>query len=165
LSERHWSEALAKVLRASALADAGARSIAIAVLSTGGLAQTYAGAASKGQLDCEHAVRIARETTDPRLIANSLLALAEGYLQNGSTVEALQAGIEAAETFSRLGTLDLEWIAWSITARASQTAGQTQKAMEYAERAQTALARLEQLWGAGYYNSYLDRHDIQFYRK
>jgi tetratricopeptide (TPR) repeat protein len=99
------------------------------------------------------------------LIANSLLALAEAYFQNGSTVEALQAAIEAAETFSRLGTLDLEWIAWSISARASQSAGQTQKAKEYAERAQTALASLEQQWGTNYYNSYLNRLDIQFYRK
>lgn len=165
LSERNWSEAIAKARRASALADAGVRNIALGALSTHGLAQIFAGALSKGQLDCEQAVRIARETTEPRLIANSLLALAEAHMQNGDTVEALQAAIEAAETFSRLGALDHEWIAWSIAARASQSAGQTQKALEYADRAQTGLGRLQQQWGADNYNSYLDRRDIQFYRK
>jgi serine/threonine protein kinase/tetratricopeptide (TPR) repeat protein len=165
LSERNWSEAKAKAQRASALADAGVRNIALGAMSTGGLAQIYAGALSKGQLDCGQAVRIARETTEPRLIANSLLALAEAHLHNGNSVEALQAALEAAETFSRLGALDLEWIAWSIAARASQGAGQTPKAPEYAGRAQTALAGLEHQWGADNYNSYLNRRDIQFYRK
>jgi hypothetical protein len=165
LSERNWPEAISNAHKASTLAEAELRNIAVGVTSTHGLGQVFAGAPGKGRLECEQAVRIARDTTEPLLIANSLLALAQAHLQSGKSDEALKAALESQETFARLGALDHEWVAWLIAARASQSSGQTQGAQEYAAHAESVLGTLQQKWGADNYNSYLNRRDIQSYRK
>lgn len=165
VSEHNWPEAVSKAQRSSVLAGTEFRNIGIEATSTLGLAQVFVGAANEGRLRCEQAVRLARETTEPALIADSLLALAEAHLQNGKRAEALKASLESQETFARLGAQDHEWIALLIAARASQSAGQTQKSLEYAARAEALLGGLQQKWVADNYNSYLNRPDIQFYRK
>jgi tetratricopeptide (TPR) repeat protein/predicted Ser/Thr protein kinase len=165
LSERNWPEAIAKAQRALETAGTESKNLAAEATHTLGLAHVFAGSLSQGRLECEAAERIARESTEPALISNAQFALAQAYLQTGNSTEALKAALGSAETFSRLGTLDYEWISWLIAARASQSAGQTQKALEYAARAESILGQLQQKWGSDNYNSYLNRRDIQFYRK
>jgi len=164
LSERKWPEVEAKAQQAMALAGNEFKDVAIEATHTRGLARVFAGSSREGRLECEQAVKIARETTEP-VLADSLLALAQAYLQSGDSAGALKASLESQEMLSRLGKPDYEWIALLIAARASQSAGHTQKSLEYASRAESLLGGLQQRWGAENYNSYLNRPDIQFYRK
>lgn len=165
LSERNWPEAEAKAQQAMAVGVNEFKDVAIEAAHIRGLARVFSGKFREGTTDCEQAVRAARETTEPALRANSLLAVSQAYLQSGDSTAALKAAVESQEMFSRLGALDHEWIALLIAARASQSAGQTQESMEYAARAENLLGGLQQKWGAENYNSYLNRPDIQFYRK
>src|SRR6266850_481167 len=165
LSERNWPQAQAKAQQSLAVAGAGSRNIAIVATHTRGLAQVFSGALRMGLVECQQAVRIARETGEPALLANSLLALAQACLQSGDTAGALKAAIESHEMFSRLGALDHEWIALLIAAHASQSAGHTQDSQDYAARANSLLGDLQQRWGADNYKSYVKRLDIEFYRK
>lgn len=165
LSERNWPEAEAKAQQAVAVGGSEFKDVAIEAAHIRGLARVFSGRIRDGRVDCEQAVRTARETAEPALLANSLLALSHAYLQSGDSAGALKASLESQEMFSRLGALDREWVAWLIAARASQSAGQTQESTEYAIRAENLLRGLQQKWGAENYNSYLNRPDIQFYRK
>lgn len=165
LTERKWPEATASAKKALALSGAGFRDIAIEANRTLGLAQVFAGTPRKGRLDCERAVKTARETREPSLLAESLLGLAQADFESGDTDGALKASLESQQMLSRLGKPDHEWIALLVAARASRSAGQTEKSAEYASRADSLLQGLQQRWGADNYNSYLKRPDIQFYRK
>jgi serine/threonine protein kinase/Tfp pilus assembly protein PilF len=165
LSQRKFDAAVANAERAVTLSGSTLRNIAIHAIQTRGLALVFSGKSRLGLAECERAVGIARETPEPALLAHSLLALAEAYSQTGDSAGALKAALESHVTLSRLGTLDSEWIALVIAARASQSAGQTEKAREYAAGAEDVLARLEQAWGAETYSSYLKRPDIEFYFK
>jgi serine/threonine protein kinase/Tfp pilus assembly protein PilF len=164
LSERKWPEAQAKAQQSLALAGTSSKNIAIPASHTRGLAQVFAGATREGLAECEQTVKIARET-EPGLLANSLLALAQAHLQNGDSGAALKASVESIDILSRLGTLDHEWIALLIAARASKSTGHIQDSEAYALRANKVLGELQQKWGADNYNSYLKRLDIEFYRQ
>jgi tetratricopeptide (TPR) repeat protein/predicted Ser/Thr protein kinase len=164
LSERNWAAARVKAQQALLLGDKSLN-IAVEAMSTHGLALMFGGVSRDGKLECERAVSIARETTEASLLPNSLLALAQADLQSGDTAGALKASLEAQGMLSRLGKPDSEWIALLIAARASKSAGDTQNALEYAARADARLKGLQEKWGSDNYNSYLNRPDIQFYRK
>jgi tetratricopeptide (TPR) repeat protein len=165
LSERNWPQAQAKAQQSLTVAGTASRNIAIVATHTRGMAQVFSGALRPGLADCEQAVRIARETKEPALMANALLALSQAHLQSGDTAHALKAALESQEMFSRLGALDHEWIALLVAARASQSAGHTQDSQAYASRANTLLAALQQRWGIDNYKSYEKRLDIDFYLK
>jgi hypothetical protein len=165
LSERKWQEAEAKATQALSLAGAEFKDLANEAARTRGLARMFAGTPREGRLDCERAVKIAQETREPSLLAESLLALAQADIESGDSDGALKASLESQEMLSRLGKPDYEWIALLIAARASQSKGQSERSMEYATRAESLLKGLQQRWGADNYNSYLKRQDIQFYRK
>ncbi len=165
LSELDWRQAQAKAQKTLDLTGTELRNIAIEAMSTRGLARVFAGQVREGKADCEQAVKTAKETTEPGLMAKSLLTLSQAYLQSGDSGGALKASLESQEMFSRLGVLDHEWVAWLIAVRASEGSGETQQALKFAERAQTILGGLQQLWGTDNYNSYLNRRDIQLYRK
>lgn len=165
LSELDWPKAQAKAQSALALTGTELRNIGIEALSASGLARVFAGQVREGRADCDQAVKTAKETTEPGLMAKSLLTLAQAYLQSGDNAAALKTSLESQEMFSRLGALDHEWVSWVIAARASQAAGDSQKSVEYAGHAEAGLGGLQQKWGADNYNSYVKRQDIQLYLK
>ena len=132
---------------------------------TVGLAQALSGSSRQGQLKSQEAVDMARQSGDPFLLSDALLSLAEAMIESGNNAGALKNALESQELFARAGKKDGEWIAWLIAARASGSAGDSQKGGDYASRAQEVLSELQQKWGDNYYNSYLNRPDVQFSRK
>jgi tetratricopeptide (TPR) repeat protein len=165
LSENHWSEAINKSWRALELAGSQAKGIATESTFTLGLAEVFSGATREGRVNCDKAVAIARETGNPSLEADSLLALAQALIQSGDKTGALKASTEAQEILSRLGKHHYEWLAWLIMARANRSIGDSSKTPDCASRAENLLAGLQQQLGGENYNAYLNRPDIQFYRK
>jgi serine/threonine protein kinase/Tfp pilus assembly protein PilF len=165
LSERRFAEAQAKAQQALTLAGTQIKSTGIAATYTLGLAQALSGAAREGQLKCEAAVTMARQSRDPSLLSQALLALAEALVQAGDSAAALKASLEAQQLFARFGQQDSEWPACLVAARASRSAGDTERAHDYALRAESLLSGLQQKWGGDNYNTYLNRPDVQFSRK
>ena len=108
---------------------------------------------------------MARQADDPSLLSEALLALAESMVQSGDTAGALKTSIEAQQLFARSGKQDYEWVAWLVAARASRSAGDLQKATEYGSKAKDLLTGMEQKLGKDYYDTYLNRPDVQFSRK
>jgi hypothetical protein len=78
---------------------------------------------------------------------------------------ALATALQAQALFAQAGQQDSEWRAWLIAARASLLEGNQSKVQEYASRAGSQCAGLQQKWGAETYDGYLHRPDIQAYRK
>jgi len=165
LSERQFHEAQVKGQKALDIAADQLMSAAITATFTIGLAQSFSGASRQGLMKCQEAAELARHSGDPYLISEALLALADVMSKNGNTQGALKNSLESQEVFARAGRQDCEWLAWLIAAQASRSAGNTQKAHEYATRAQDLLSSLQQKWGTDNYNFYLNRPDVQFSRK
>jgi serine/threonine protein kinase/Tfp pilus assembly protein PilF len=164
LSERRLPEARATAQQALALAGHQVKSIANEATFTLGLAQALSGAFRQGQPKCQEAVEMARQSGDPALLSEALLTLAEVQDQSGDSQGALKTSLESQELFARLGKQDSEWLAWLVAARASRSAGDTQRAREYASRAENLLTGLQQKWGPDNFNTYLNRPDVQFSR-
>lgn len=162
LSERKFDEAQKNAQQALTLANSPQPPIQETFLI--GLAQVLSGAPKDGRLNCQKAVGMVTPSSDPALAAEARLDLAQALLQSGDSAGALKTSLEAQETFTRLGKQDYEWLALLIAARASKNTGDTQKARDYASRAQTLLAGFQERWGNANYNYYLNRPDIQFYR-
>ncbi|MGH9927921.1 MAG: protein kinase domain-containing protein [Pyrinomonadaceae bacterium] len=165
LSERRFAEAQAKARQALALAGTQVKSVGVAATYTLGLVQALSGPSREGRLKCEEALTMARQSRDPSLLSETLLALAEALVQTGDSAGALKASLESQELLARLGKQDYEWLAWLVAARASRNMGDTQKAHEYGSRAESLLSGLQQKWGGDNYNTYLNRLDVQFSRK
>jgi len=165
LSERRFPEAQANAQKALDLAGSQVKSAVIAATFTIGTVLAFSGASRQGLIKCQEAVELARQSGDPFLVSEALLALGEVMAQNGDTQGALKNSLESQEVFAQAGKQDSEWLAWLVAARASRSAGDTQKAQEYATRAQDLLSGLQQKWGTDNYNFYLNRPDVQFSRK
>ncbi len=165
LTERRFAEAQAKSQQTVAVAGTQVKDAAIAGTFTFGLAQGLSGASRQGLLKCQEAVEMARQSGDPSLLSEALLSLAEVMAQSGDAAGALKNSLESQEVFAHSGKQDYEWRAWLIAASASKSAGDSQKAHEYASRAETLLSGLQQKWGSDNYNTYLNRPDVQFSRK
>lgn len=165
LSERRFAEAQAKAQQAMVLAGTQIKSTGMAATYTLGLAQTLSGTARAGRVKCEEAVTMVRKSRDPSLLSEALLALAEALVQAGDSAGALKASLESQELFARSEQQDSEWLALLVAARASRSAGDTEKAHEYASRSESLLSGLQQKWGGDNYNTYLNRPDVQFSRK
>lgn len=129
-----------------------------------GLAQVLSGNASAGRANCLKAVGMITPTTDPAFAAEVRLALAEALLQTGDNQGALKAALESEQIFARLGNQTSEWLALLIAARASKKEGSLAQARDFASRAETLLAGLQQKFGADNYQTYLVRPDVQFSR-
>lgn len=165
LSERRFPEAKAKAQQASELAGTQFEDIAIHSRCTLGLAQAFSGAPQTGRPLCEQGVALAKERTNPTLLANALLALAEVMLKPGDAQYASTTALQAQEMFARSGRQDAEWHAWLIAARASQFAGNEPAMRDYAAHAAGLLSELQQKWGPEVYGSYSSRPDIQSCRQ
>ena len=163
LSERQFAEAQANGQHATSLAGPEQKHFAIPATFTIGLAQALAGSARHGEKKCQEAVALARQSGDPALLSEALLALAEAMIENGNCAGALGNALESLGLFARTDKKDLEWVAYLTAARASRR--DDQKGREYAVRAQELLSELQQKWGGDNYNIYLNRPDVKFSRK
>jgi hypothetical protein len=165
LSGRRFPEARAKAQQAMDLAGTEVRDLAAQAKYTIGLAQALSGGAQPARKLCEEAVALSREENSPRLVSSALLALAEVLLLGNDGAGALATALEAQAIFARSGQQDSEWRALLIAARASELAGNKSAMKDYASRADSLCAGLQQKWGAEAYDGYLRRPDIQAYRK
>ena len=164
LSERQINEARKPAQRALETASTNITSVATLGRSSLGMVEYLTGLRA-GVAQCHEAVKAARESNDPYLISETLLIQAEALLHQRDFEGAIKAALESQEFAARIGKQDSEWISYSIAAQAAHNLGRPQEAQDYASRAETALAQLEQHWGADNYKSYLDRPDIQISRK
>jgi eukaryotic-like serine/threonine-protein kinase len=165
LSERRFADAQAKARVAIQLASEAVTSSATGGRSALGMAMSESGASNTAKQTCEEAVELARQSADPYLLSEALLALAHVLNRTGDNSGALQAAMESQQLFARSSKQDSEWMAWLIAASATAKTGDMSKAHEYATRAESLLSSLEQQWGSDNYRSYLTRPDIQFSRK
>lgn len=163
LSERRFAEAKAKGQQSLDLAGNQYPDATLQAKLAIGLAQALSGAPQPAKKLCEEAVATAKDLNNPRLISTSLLTLAEVLLGNDAP-RALTTALEAQAMFAKAGQQDSEWRALLIAARASQLSGRN-TTQEYASRAGSQCAGLQQKWGDEAYNGYLSRPDIQAYRK
>lgn len=161
LSELNFSDAKKKGRRA--LSFGGSQPIM--ETSTLGLAQAFSGSRGEGRLLCDKAVELATQFGDPAFQSEALLALAQAMFLNGDQAGALENSLRAEELFARIGQLDREWLALTIAARAARLTGKPEQAREYATRAKEILSGLQQRWGSENYKTYLNRRDIQTFRK
>jgi len=165
LSERQFPEARAKAQKVIVVARDQLKNRTIPAIFTIGSSEVLSGASRQGEMKCQQAVEMARQIGDPFLLSEALLSLAEAMVENGNSTGALKNALESQELFARAGRKDGEWLAWLIAARASLSAGDNPKSMEYASRAQEVLSQLQQKWGDDNYNNYLNRPDVKFSRK
>lgn len=130
-----------------------------------GLAQSYGGAAEAGIQQCTEAIKIADGLHDSLQLAQAQLALAQTMLLAGDAKRGLSSALQAQATFARSGQKEPEWRALLIAALASKDGGDRGKAREYALQASESLSKLEQRWGTANFNGYLNRPDVQRFRK
>jgi tetratricopeptide (TPR) repeat protein/predicted Ser/Thr protein kinase len=165
LSQGHWADAQAKAQKAEKLAGAELHGTAAEASLTICVAQALSGAVKSGEAKCQQAFDAARQANDPAVLAEALMALATAMDQTGDAPGATKNALEAQQIFARAGRHDCEWLAWLVAARASKATGDTDKAREYASKAQAILSGIQQQWGNDHYNSYLNRPDVQLSRK
>lgn len=165
LSERRFPEAKAKAQQAIEVAGTQFEELALQSRYTIGLAHLRSGTPQAGRPLCEQAVAMAKEKSNPGLLANALLALAEVMLKAADAQNASTNALQAQTMFAHLGRKDSEWHAWLIAARASQLAGNEPVMHDYASRAAGLLSELQQKWGPEVYGGYSSRPDIQSCRQ
>ena len=129
------------------------------------LAESYSGAKAAGQKTMVEALDLVRQLNDPAKLATAQLAQAVVALLAGDSQGASSYALQAEEVFARLGQPASDWQALLIAAQASENLGDKNHAREYAMKAKDTLSKLEQRWGSENYNSYLNRPDIQRFRK
>jgi tetratricopeptide (TPR) repeat protein len=162
LSQRQFAEAISRADQANELGGTFKRFAAVANF-TSGMAQVLSGSA-KGQAKCQQAVADARETNDPWLLAEALMAFAEARLETHDREGAYKAAVEAQELAARIGSPDIEFNACLLAVRAGAGDEDSAKIRSYTERADKLLAGLQQQWNQNDYQSFLNRPDIQFSR-
>jgi ATP/maltotriose-dependent transcriptional regulator MalT len=165
LSELSLREAKARAQQALDLATSQYKDIAVRAGSTLGLADALSGKAREGKPLCDQAVSLAKETGNPLLLSNALLALAEVWLQIGDAQNALTTALQAQTGCARFGQLDSEWRAYLIAGLASHQAGDEQSAHRYASEAARLLSSLQERLGVEDYRSFLARPDVRSLRK
>ena len=161
LSERRFSEARAKAEQALALAGSIYQDVATESQRVLGLMQVRSGATRAGLASCERAMAMAARSGDPWMSSEAQLALAEAKLENGDAQGARELAQQSLESFARSAQAASEWRARLIMARAARSSGDEPLAREQAARAAELLSSLEQRWGQEYYQTYLNRPDIQ----
>jgi tetratricopeptide (TPR) repeat protein len=165
LSQRQYADAMAKSRRAIELDDSRVKHAAIEARSVLGLAQALSGARAEGKKSCLEAVEMAAHSSDPKLLSNAMLALAEALLENGDLEESQTNALRAQKRFADASHQESEWRAWLIAGLASRRLNKLDEARERLSNAGNALNGLEKRWGTDHFNSYLARPDVQFYRK
>jgi len=164
LSERNYSEAKKNAQLALDVSASQFPDVILQAKYCMGRAEAFSGALQAGKKSCEEAVVMAKKVNAPQLISSALLALAEVLLIANDSKGALENALEAQKMLARSGQEDSEWRALLIAARASDLTGNKSAAYDYASRAGSLCAGLEQKWGKEAYEGYSHRPDIQNYR-
>jgi tetratricopeptide (TPR) repeat protein len=164
LSERNYPEAKKSAQLALDVSASQFPDVTLQAKYCIGRAEAFSGPPQAGKKLCEEAVAMAKKANAPQLISSALLALAEVLLIANDSKGALENALEAQKMLAQSGQQDSQWRALLITARASELAGNKSAARDYASRANSLCAGLEQKWGKEAYESYLRRSDIQNYR-
>jgi tetratricopeptide (TPR) repeat protein len=164
-SQGRVGDAIAESQIAIALDETPTKHTTIAAKSLTGLLKIRSGAKDEGRKTCQEAAHLARNASDPRVLSEAKLSLAEALLESGDSRAALATALEAGERFSQAGQPESEWRAWLFAALANQRLNDSEAARGYVSRARNTLLSLQQRWGAEHFNSYLTRQDIQFYSK
>ena len=165
LSERKFQDAITGAQKVLAIAGSEYKSIAVRANNTICLAQARSGQGRAGRAHCETAIKLARGMRDPLPLSEAFLALAEASLAAGDAQAALATATEAQQRFANANQHESEWRALLLAAQASDKTGDKMRAHLLASQASTVLAALEQDWGGENYKTYLNRDDVQEYRR
>jgi serine/threonine protein kinase/Tfp pilus assembly protein PilF len=157
----------AKTMAQKAAETAGTdfKSVALGAKIVMALADSSAGAKSAGKQTITEAVDLARQLNDPASLATAQLAQARVVMLEGDSKAALDYALQARKVFTTLDQAASEWESLLVAAQASQNLGDKNKAREYAMQAKDTLSKLEERWGSQNYLAYLNRPDIQRFRK
>ena len=129
------------------------------------IAHAYSGGAEKGKRLAIDALNSVKSLNEPARTAQAQLTLAETMFVAGDFAGAQEAALQAQAAFSRFGQQASEWQALVLAAQASNSLNDKMKARDYAQRAHDILIKLEQRYGAENYVNYLNRLDVQRFRK
>jgi len=129
------------------------------------LSESYGGSRSRGKQLTTEVIDLVRHLNDPVELARAQLALAAAATLAGDAETASSNALQAREVFARMDQPASEWLALLFAAQARQNLSDKNTARAYAMRARDTRSKLEQRWGSDNYNSYLNRPDIQRFRK
>jgi serine/threonine protein kinase/uncharacterized protein HemY len=160
LSKRNLSEAGAQARKALTVADKQFKEISIQASYTLGMVEGLSGHAQEGTRFCKEAISLAGDRTNPRLLSQAILALAEVMLVLRHASGALNNALQAQERFARWGQQESQWRAWLAAARAAEQTGDDRAVRDYTTRAVDLLSGLQHKWDAETYKSYIARPDI-----
>ncbi|HEU4593534.1 MAG TPA: tetratricopeptide repeat protein [Pyrinomonadaceae bacterium] len=164
LSRGAYSEARGRAEEALALGG-NQPSVVIEARSVLCLAAARTGSAAKGKASCEESLEKSKKASDPWLVSNVELALAEALLAAGDAGAAKEAALRAYVIASPAGRFDSAWRALALAGAASRRAGDDGGAIDNCSRAKELLAKLESEWGSKAMTDYLMRPDLQTLRK
>jgi tetratricopeptide (TPR) repeat protein len=165
LSQRQFIEA--KRLSSQAIEQAGTlyRDVAIGARITRCTAQAYSGATRDARSTCEEALEMAKDTNEESLISDAMLALAQAMYSNGDFEDALKYALTVQERLYRSGEQESEWSAWLLAGQCAIQMKDPAMGRERLTRANNALTKLQEQWGAEAFDRYQKRPDIQFSHK
>ena len=165
LSERKFSQAVAKSRQALVLNAGEDKVAAVQGKYLLGLAQALSGRALTGQRLCQEASEGAAQLGDPLLLARSRLALSQAALLSGDSKRSLESARLAQAFFASVGLEESEWRAQLIAGLATLNEGDRDNARLWFANASERISSLEKKWGAEVFKRYLARPDIQLYRR
>ncbi|HSE32872.1 MAG TPA: tetratricopeptide repeat protein [Pyrinomonadaceae bacterium] len=165
LTQNNFNEAKSQATQAIALAGSEFTVSLIQAKRILGIAQALSGSAGDGATQCKQALDLANQAKDPWLISTTQADYAQVLLEKGDAQNAVTNALEAEALFEKLGQQELAWRVLLVAARASSRAGEPSKTKEYATRSSDFLKTLEKNWGAKTFQEYLNRPDIQTYRR
>ncbi len=125
--------------------------------------------AEAGSGNREDAVRVAElaaqitvRAGNPWRAAEIELAQGEVALAAGESPRALENAKAAAAWAAGAGNTEMEWRCWWLSARAARASGRKSEARDFAQKASSLLAGLEQKWDPEDFRTYLTRPDVEF---
>jgi tetratricopeptide (TPR) repeat protein len=165
LSMQKFNEVESKAKQALDLAGTQDKQLAAQAKILIALSQSRSGRGAAGLALCQQARDAAAGQTDPLLLAQSQLCVAEAALQTNDSKRAMENASPAQTFFSNSGMAESGWRASLIAGLASQKSLDRDNAQIYLKSANDTFSSLEQKWGAEAFKSYQERPDIQFYRR
>jgi tetratricopeptide (TPR) repeat protein/tRNA A-37 threonylcarbamoyl transferase component Bud32 len=165
LSLQKFNEVEPKAKQALDLAGTQDKQIAAQAKILIALSQARSGRGAAGLAMCQQARDAAAGQTDPLLVAQTQLCVAEAALLSNDSKRAMENAGPAQTFFANSGMAESGWRASLIAGLASQRNLDRENAQLYLKNANDAFSSLEQKWGAEAFKSYQERPDIQTYRR
>jgi hypothetical protein len=165
LSLQKSNEVELKAKQALDLAGTQDKQLAAQAKTLIALSQARSGRGAAGLAMCQQAGEATAGQTDPLLLAQTQLCVAEAALITNDSKGAMENAGPAQTFFSNNGMAESGWRASLIAGLASQRNLDRDNAQLYLKSANDTFSSLEQKWGAEAFKSYQERPDIQAYRK